>query len=470
MKIWIKNNWPKLIILAGLFFLFLAPPGDTDLGWHLRYGQQIFTTGKIWRANQIGYFLSDYQWAHNYSLYQLTTYFVYRFFNLWGLAIIGSLVLTTAFFFLIWRQKNIFWTIISSFFIILASLPVIKLGYRSQLFSFLGVSFIYWLIKQTKKFTWPKLIALIPLFALWANFHGAFIFGIALFVFATVEKAIKGKAGQAIRLALAAGLSALGALINPFGARIYSEIYRHSWYPLDKLIAEWVPPSNQGIFFILLVATLAAIGAIAQKKRLAKSKPIFLTLGWLFFVYLALRARRHLPFFALASVYLVEAIFPLPKLPPKISKGLVVVIFIFSLYHLNGLPKLTQSWGSINQLRSTSFPNKAVEYLKTKPNICQNIFNAYEWGGYLAWHLPNRKTFVDGRMPAWPTPNNKSPYIIYLEIIQARPGFNQALAQYQTDCLLISKGTFLDLELKKNPGYPWKQIYQDNHAVIYQQK
>lgn len=72
-------------------------------------------------------------------------------------------------------------------------------------------------------------------------------------------------------------------------------------------------------------------------------------------------------------------------------------------------------------------------------------------------------------MPAWPTEEGKSPYAIWLEIIQAQDGFEKRLDNFSTDCIFISKGTFLDLELRKEgQKYPWQIIYDDDFAVVWQ--
>jgi len=92
----------------------------------------------------------------------------------------------------------------------------------------------------------------------------------------------------------------------------------------------------------------------------------------------------------------------------------------------------------------------------------------YEWGGFLIWQKPNIKVFVDGRMPAWKDENGKSPYQVFLEIIQTQPGWNEKLNKWKTNYLLIGNGSFLDLLLQKeSKKYGWEEKYRDSIAVIY---
>jgi len=470
-----KTNWLKGLFLIGIFFLYLLPPVDTDWGWHLFYGRHIFETRSVIRTNQTSFYLPNYQWAHCYSLHQLISYTLFHFFGFWGIALLGSLVMTTTFFFLskTHPKKNLS-LVISSLFLILISQPTTSLGYRSQLFSILGVSFLYYLILNSQKFSLKTAIGLAIVFGFWANLHGGFPLGISLLIFYTLERLGQGDKREVLNISLVIGLSLLATLINPFGWKIYQEIYRHSWYPLDRLIAEWVPPGKFHVLTLLLINSLVIITLITKKKaikQLNKEKVPFLILSWVFFNFLAFKARRHLPFAGLASIQLI--LYLLPPLKVKKRAAVSVILFISLaaiVWRLTHFPDLGHDWDSICQLSRWTLPCQAAKYLKNQPDVCKNIFNTYEWGGYLTWQLPQRKLFVDGRMPAWPTPEGKSPYTVYLEILQTKPGFNEKLLRYGADCIFILPNTFLDLELKKDKSYPWKLIYQDPVSVIYQKQ
>ncbi len=81
---------------------------------------------------------------------------------------------------------------------------------------------------------------------------------------------------------------------------------------------------------------------------------------------------------------------------------------------------------------------------------------------------------TDGCRP--PEPYGKSPYTIYLELIQARPGWQAEMDSYEIDYLIIGNGTFLDLELAgkdnfsgENNNDKWREIYRDKQAAIFQE-
>lgn len=72
-------------------------------------------------------------------------------------------------------------------------------------------------------------------------------------------------------------------------------------------------------------------------------------------------------------------------------------------------------------------------------------------------------------MPAWVDPKeNKSSYLVWLDIYQTKPEWANKLDILSTDYLLISPNTFIDIELKKNSHkYKYKEVYRDKISVIY---
>jgi len=110
------------------------------------------------------------------------------------------------------------------------------------------------------------------------------------------------------------------------------------------------------------------------------------------------------------------------------------------------------------------------ETIKAYSGLSGNVFNTYEWGGFLIWQKPEMKVFVDGRMPAWKDEDGKSPYRVFLEIWYAGAGWNEKLKKWKTDYILIRNQTPLDDLLKNNKEqskYHWYEVYRGRDAVIY---
>jgi hypothetical protein len=342
---------------------------------------------------------------------------------------------------------------------------VVSLGLRPQVLSTVFLVFTYAIL--IKRRWWY----LVPLSLIWANIHGAFILEPILMSLYFGQLLIK-KDKELIKFGLIACLVGVVSLINPFGTGIYEEAFRHSWYPLNKLIAEWLSPGDLGIVMIFssVISILAILSnmVFVEKKRLFKKENIlFLLSSFLVFLGLAFMARRNLSLFGVAFMFVFFEIVKLKQKDGWWSWLILSLLTVFLVVRI-GLSDKRVDWSLVEKERG--YPMGVIEYLKNNDS-CQNIYNTYEWGGYLVWKLPEKKFFVDGRMPTWDNPEKKSPYTIYLEIIQARSGWSERVIGYGTDCLLISKGTFLDLEIRdetKSWQEVWEKIFEDEKSVLYQ--
>jgi len=472
-----KVNLLDWLFFLGLFLVFLIPPTDPDLGWQLRCGQEIWQNHTLCSQNHFSVLLSDYSWPNHRWLYQSLLFPIYQIFNLWGLTFFNALLLTAAFFFFYHSIRNFnFEKRVAIIMTTLFSASVFSLGIRNQLPGLLFLTLILWTYSKTK--TNVKYLFLYPpIMLLWANFHGSFVLGLILIACFIAVGGINCFVNHhQIRLfpLLILLLSTLITLVNPFGIRIYEEAWRHiGEVNLSKLIAEWVPPGIET--WLLVFGTSAALFFWLLFKNPRQQKLLAFLLFP--FTYLALSARRNLPYFFLVAFFLFLTSPATQKLMHDFSARqnlrkylslalsllLVVIGLTISLPHSW---RTNRSWQDFCLASPLNFPCSAVEYLKSQAS--GNIFNRYEWGGFLIWQLPQDKVFVDGRMPAWPTSSGKSPYTIFLEILQTQPGWNESLKEYGIDWILINPGTFMDLLLKDDPPkYGWEEKYRDEISVVY---
>lgn len=345
------------------------------------------------------------------------------------------------------------WRMVLTGIVIFFSLHVLSLGIRSQE---MGLLFFVLLWR------WPRWAPLILL--LWANTHGSFVLGLVLLPFLLLSQTGDGK-----KKALVFLLSLLATFLTPFGSQLYVAVWRHfAGLDLSLLIAEW-QTTPLWLWPIIGGTSLAAALVFVRSHASLNSPkflkpPIAMVLALLPFAFLALRAQRHTPFFFLLSLSLLSCY------RPKFSLGFLVVPLATSFLLLSLIlrwPVALVTNADYCQTSSLNYPCAAIGFLKKQPDKGL-IFNRYEWGGFLIWQLPEFPIFVDGRMPAWPTPVNKSPYTIYLETLQTQPGWQETLRAYNLNWILISPGVFLDLLLQPDPAkYGWQEIYRDKISVIY---
>jgi len=454
-------------ILTTLFFVsvFLFgffPVKDTDFGWHYRCGKEFLTSGSLCIKNNFSYFLPGYQAYYTGHLYDIIISFVYDHWGFLGISFVGSIVFTLAALVFIKLINNIKLGFVTYFIFFALSYSIFGLGFRPQIISYLFLFILLWLLESKNK----KFFFFIPiLFLFWVNLHIGFFIGLFVLIFFVFYEKKGINRSQKLLIVF---ISFLTTLINPFGINVYREIFNHFTSPLGLMIAEWVKPSP---FHLVLIISLTIFGLVF----IIKQRPInfFYLLLLIFFSLLSLDARRNLPFFYPIFFYVIQDSFK----DLKILKGFFDEIFIPILFSIVifaliiYIPKTIEfnaSWTEYCQKGQIVYPCQAI---KNYPKLVGNVFNTYEWGGFLIWQKPNNRVFVDGRMPAWRDENGKSPYQVFLEIIQTQPGWNEKLNKWKTNYILITNGTFLDLLLQKEPvKYKWQEVYRDDIAVIYKNK
>ena len=464
------------VFFIALFLIFLLPPTDPDLGWQLRCGELFWQEHSFCENNQFSVLLENYSWPNHAWGYQAAIYPIFKFAGFNGLTIFNALLVTAAFGFLYSAIKNFrFEKMLGILATIYFGWGVFSFGIRSQLIGFFFFNLTLYLLTKMKER--PKLAFLLPLVMLvWANTHGSVILGLVL-----ISLSIGTTAVGSIRnlwplktLMLTFLMSVLATLINPFGFRIYEEMWRHFSGPIDlsKSIAEWVPPHPQ-IQQIIIVTGVAVLVYLLYRAFVAAGPWPALNYSLFLipiFAFWALKARRNVPFhFVIISYSLLNALkAKVSPLRNQLAGLLSVGVLLYGL--IIQLPKAFDY-----DPCQRDVPCQAVEFLKKQEP--GPIFNRYEWGGFLIGHLPEYKIFVDGRMPAWPASarpsrdgptTTVSPYTTYLHTLQTRPGWEETLEQHNIDWILISPNTFMDLKLREDPSeFGWQEVFRNKNSVVY---
>lgn len=410
------NSFKKYLLFILVYILFFLTSYyrlDTDFGWHLQAGNYIRVHG-IPSHDIFTYTASVFAWINHEWLNDVIVSFIYQW---------GGFFLLAVFFGLLWT--------LSLFIASRKFTPFIVLLSAFSLLPYSGVRPIVWsifflaIVERVcdKKRTLYFLI-LPPLFLIWANLHGGFILGLLLVVYYSFNKKVS------VPLLV---LSIASTFINPYGMNIYKEIARTLLdSSLRVQISEW-SPFTFGAFAIFYISLFCALLLLFHGKKnysFPKSPGILL-----FFSFLS---TRNTPFFIASSErYFEQYIDGLYQLIPKKLSGvklrfwefLKLTATIVILYGVIHAPFL------LPKNREDEFPKYSVAYLKNNP--CNgNIFNSYEYGGYLIWQLPKQQVYIDGRMPSWQLGNEK--YLNrYYKIFSDKDFRKKEFEKYSIGCVLI---------------------------------
>ncbi|MGI8420556.1 MAG: hypothetical protein ACR2LN_08035 [Candidatus Levyibacteriota bacterium] len=496
----LAQQWVLVLLFVLIFVAFLlrgiAVP-DPDFGWHIRAGSDILYNG-IPYTDPFSYSMPSYPfvdhewltnviWANTFNklgllpLLLLSTFFA-----------VGSLLLQAS----IVEKK---WV---SILLFLAGGTLFEfVGVRTQLITWFFLSFLLCVLWQKK--LWQRWKYFLPfLFFLWANLHGGFGIGIGVLGIVLVGRIWEEKKLVKERMVIL-GLCILATLINPFGIRLWGEfLMQLTDTQIRGTIAEWYP----AIYFTNIAFWIyfsLSVFFIVRYRRHYTLTELFL---YFFLLIEGLLSMRNIPLWIIASFALTMRGFSLLEkdaVKHKYGKKRLVTAYkgFFIIALIFFLPQVAFFFYGTYVLKINQhlYPRDAVIYIgQHVPE--EQIFSSYDWGGYLDWQLPQKKVFIDGRMPSWRWQANKkgeSNYAFddYRKVLKGKITFGAFTDKYHISTLLVpvgdltqpsmklfgitfSKNSFLSkiflsefsfygvIQQVRNMG--WREVYCDKTAAIFE--
>jgi hypothetical protein len=115
------------------------------------------------------------------------------------------------------------------------------------------------------------------------------------------------------------------------------------------------------------------------------------------------------------------------------------------------------------------YPSIAVSYLQVHGCAGGNIFNDYNYGGYLIWKLPSQPVYIDGRMPSWRSSNGQKYLSNYFNILNHPETYHYAFQRYNIRCSLLEKmpENIALIRLLQRDG--WQTVVQTPNYVLQEQ-
>jgi len=467
------------LVLTSLGYLFSYRDLDPDFGWHLKTGELILERG-VPKVDWYSFTMSDFPWINHEWLTDILIYKLYSLFGYKATLLFFLILVSLAF--LIFLESRLFW-----YYFGISLLGFLAcsgfLGARPQLITILFIALLW---KGIRKFldSDRKLIYFCPfLFLFWVNLHGGFSAGIFLLFLVLILELFKKSSffkkinsryfpqqkigeqplSKIKTLFFLFLFSFLATLINPYGLRIYEEVWRSAGdYFLTFHIAEWLPLffgsfSLSAILFIafflslcflfhkkidstyLIVLSVFFFFALFHQRHffifIILSLPLFAELLFYFWkeINLALSKRQTITNFHFKEKKEQKALFKLLYSKKQFRNVIIVLFFVVLVFDFH--PFLKEA---AKKERLLDYPSEgAISYLATLP-LSENLLNEYGWGGYLIWKLPQRKLFIDGRMPSW-RKGDKFVFGDFIKIMEAEGNFSELLEKYKIKIILLKK-------------------------------
>lgn len=486
MKNWLKEIFKNYFIKYFPFILvFLASlynTADSDLGWHLKYGQFFFQHHRILRENIFSTEMKNYLWVNSSWATDLLSFLAFDKLGFLGITLLGGIVMMVTFYFFSKAARLSFWEEAILFPLILFLIePLTIVSFRGQLLTLMFLGFLYFLLSRFEK-NQKLLMLTIPLFILWSNFHGEFILGLFIFcvwiicyilkTFFLHGRNLKSLFSKEIKLLLTIYISSvLASLINPYGIGVFQEVFRHFGNPMQKYIIEWLPFDKFSAFwwqFVLWGIIISISLLILRKNKQLLSKlpfigPLIILLILSFFI------RRYAwPMYLISipvTAHFISRLKPSNKLVASLLPSIIIIILYLNISFIK-IPSM--------QFQSMSWEKYCEEYVKCsfasaeflkKQNIRENLLTFYNWGGWLIWNYPEIIPSIDGRMHLWVDNNGYSAFKEYYPLEQKWADTDKS--KYDTVYMTSAKPMVKQmLELVKSGR--WKILYQDKYAYIFQ--
>lgn len=534
---------PKTIfgfaIFIAIFFLAFKAPADPDLFWHLKTGELMWQYKIIPHIDWYSHTMSDFSWIDHEWLTEILMFKIKDALGWAGLSVFFAAIITFIFTYLVPRiskkpgEKNYPFYITSLIALLGTAVSSSAFGARPQILALLGISLVFFVLKyyqlneSANRQNEPnsaashgifrrhnKIIYALPvIFLLWANMHASFAIGIGLLIiYLLLDKYLSLAASRNPnanwlelykplpvpswkKAAYVAILSLAATFINPYGPRIYIEIYRtfSDFYGTNAII-EWLSPNfhaTEGMLFGFFVIFAFIILALIKKIDMLSFVLIPL------FLFLAFQSARNIPLFVLIAMpFLIKSLNGFENAFTEIMRkkfillGVSALLIIYPPY-FSGIADTIKSFSDEEKLAEIgSFPKKAIDFLENYPAFYQkNIFNNYAWGGYMINSLKCKveskklninsnerintkkemqctpKVFIDGRMAHWKTDKH---HILkdYAEIENLSEKYEELINEYRIKIIFTEKDGYLGRALVFNSQ--WKKIYSDDIAVIYE--
>jgi hypothetical protein len=479
---------------ADLLFIVAAPiqavrgavkltQSDGDLAAHIRMGEVILHTRHIPAHSLASYTAATEPLIAHGWLSEVLFALLYRAGGLPLLVVLTGILigLTHALVAVFLRRRGVDprWAIVAAVIsLILASTHWLT---RPHMFSILGSLLTLWLLESKRP---HRELFLVPLFVLWANLHGGWLYGLMLIAAYAVGDLLEAwiavrKTPWLLRArsdAIALLVAAAATLANPFGLRLHGEVLSAvTSGSLAASIEEYLPPNFQEIGqlpFLLVILLSIALIAVARNRmpftwlvvfcmslffglRSFRNIALFGVTAWPLVALHAARGwplgRRHFPYFTQFA-----RIDSQTHVGPWAAPMMVLLILL-------GLNRGKVGGYSViaDQFDAHKFPVAAVQKAR-QASLGGRVYTPWVWGGYLMYAWPGARIHVD------PLKFSQRTLDSYARIDGVRQGWQSELDQWNVATLILQPRNPLARTVAADTA--WQLWYRDSTAAIFRRR
>lgn len=497
---------------------------DPGTFWHTVVGERILQTGKLIRTDPFSFTFSGKPWIAQQWLGECLMALVHRVAGLDGLLLATAAVLAWTFAFLAGRllRAGVSWPATALITVLALAAASYHFHPRPHVVTIALTAWTLGLLNDIEAGRrGPRRLFVLPvLFAVWTNIHGGVLGSIGttlvvLFVWLAVRRgrhrgergdvngggrygiAPSGQPGAGtLILVSVAVLSVIAVLVNPYGLdlpRVWVGLMTSDVLP--QLMIEHAPLELSsiegamiGLLAVLYIGLLANTCRHSRARRSSETgeTPVRLCVTWfvpLIWLGLAVMRVRHGPLFAVTATLAIAEMLPHSSIPkwfaargsqlfsgprldaPRlsvVSAAAVPVVIALTLQAASvPCPIVGAGWA---RLDTDYWPVTAIDALKHPPDPAatgHRMFNDMRFGGYVIYHLPEYRVFIDDRCELY-----GDAFLTRYAEIQRQPELIEPTANdYGIGVALVTTGTRLDHYLSESPA--WRLLHGSRAASLY---
>jgi len=471
--------------LAGLVALysFLAVSfirafyiSDPDIWWHLRTGDWILAHHAVPFTDPFSSYGMGKPWIAYSWLFDIFTASIFARVGLLAIVlweIVVRLALSLALFHLVRGQCPGFWRAVA---LTATGLWVMTevIGPRPGMLTILFVILELDILVSASRTGHTKALWLLPpLFALWANWHIQFAYGLFVLGVFACEPLINSLVGYAPREKsvlpakqtwLVLGASALATLLNPYGAKIYSTVFLYMGQTgaYDAISELRAMTFREPQHFVILLLALGAAMAIGWRRD---ARPL-----WLIFLavtsILAFRSVREVWFLAIVAVAVIAGGWnrndekPRHSMTPRMRLAAAVCVLAVLAVSITRYG-VSNDW--LEMQVAGGFPEGAARFVE-QHHLPGPLLNDLSWGGFLIWRLPQLPVAIDGRTNVHGDDRIREFYNLWT----GKPGWASDPELERANLVITPKVSAIAALLRTDPRFA--VAYQDPQAVVFQRQ